>query len=32
MSLPVLSLLNFAVIGVLAMHLPQSLGNAKGSA
>lgn len=30
--LPVLSLLNFAVIGVLAMHFPQLLGNGKGAA
>jgi len=30
--LPVLSLLNFAVIGVLAMHFPQLLGNGKGPA
>ena len=30
--LPVLSLLNFAMIGVLAMHFPQLLGNGKGPA
>jgi H+/Cl- antiporter ClcA len=30
--LPVLSLLNFAIIGVLAMHFPQLLGNGKGPA
>ncbi|KVQ50799.1 chloride channel protein [Burkholderia cepacia] len=30
--LPVLALLNFAVIGVLAMRLPQLLGNGKGPA
>src|SRR6202000_446487 len=28
--LPVLSLLKFAIIGVLAMHSPQLLGNGKG--
>ena len=27
-----LSLLNFAIIGVLAMHFPQLLGNGKGPA
>jgi H+/Cl- antiporter ClcA len=30
--LPVLSLLNFAIIGVLAMHFPQLPGNGKGPA
>ncbi|WGS51422.1 chloride channel protein [Paraburkholderia sp. D15] len=30
--LPVLSLLNFAIVGVLAMHFPQLLGNGKGPA
>jgi H+/Cl- antiporter ClcA len=30
--LPVLSLLNFTIIGVLAMHFPQLLGNGKGPA
>ncbi|PZR43793.1 chloride channel protein [Paraburkholderia fungorum] len=30
--LPVLSILNFAIIGVLAMHFPQLLGNGKGPA
>ncbi|MFM0263521.1 chloride channel protein [Paraburkholderia sediminicola] len=30
--LPLLSLLNFAIIGVLAMHFPQLLGNGKGPA
>ncbi|HZZ10639.1 MAG TPA: chloride channel protein [Paraburkholderia sp.] len=30
--LPLLSLLNFAMIGVLAMHFPQLLGNGKGAA
>ncbi|MFM0044283.1 chloride channel protein [Paraburkholderia sediminicola] len=30
--LPVLSVLNFAIIGVLAMHFPQLLGNGKGPA
>jgi H+/Cl- antiporter ClcA len=30
--LPVLSLINFAVIGVLAMHFPQLPGNGKGPA
>ncbi|NHV25298.1 chloride channel protein [Burkholderia sp. D-99] len=30
--LPVLALINFAVIGVLAMRLPQLLGNGKGPA
>ncbi|CAE6783846.1 chloride channel protein [Paraburkholderia haematera] len=30
--MPVLSLLNFAIIGVLAMHFPQLLGNGKGPA
>jgi H+/Cl- antiporter ClcA len=30
--LPVLSILNFAIVGVLAMHFPQLLGNGKGPA
>ncbi|QQC64913.1 chloride channel protein [Paraburkholderia ginsengisoli] len=30
--LPVLSLLNFMIIGMLAMHFPQLLGNGKGPA
>jgi H+/Cl- antiporter ClcA len=30
--LPVFSLLNFAIIGVLALHFPQLLGNGKGPA
>ncbi|MFM0726305.1 chloride channel protein [Paraburkholderia strydomiana] len=30
--LPVLSVLNFAIVGVLAMHFPQLLGNGKGPA
>jgi len=31
-QLPVLSLLNFAIIGLLAMYFPQLLGNGKGPA